>query len=144
LSGNAYCSGCGCPTPYIVRNCLKCGAPLAYSASKTTIINPKSKYISILLALSLGLFTWLYTYKQDAKKFWLGLCLTVLGLIVFSATFKLAFGNSSAFGAHTNSNANWLLPMMISFIVVSGLWAWSLLDVMRKTNDWYTQYPNRV
>jgi hypothetical protein len=141
LEGNTYCSGCGCPTPYPVKNCLKCGTPLAYNAPKTTIANPKSKPISIFLALSLGLFTWLYTYKRDAGKFWLGLGLTAMGLMVFSTTFKLAFGNLS-FGAATNSNTNWILPMMISFGVVSGLWAWSLLDVLRKTNDWYAQYPN--
>ncbi len=142
LSGNAYCPGCGCPTPYPVRNCLKCGTPLSYNPPKTSIVNPKSKAISILLALSLGLFTWLYTYKQDAGKFWLGLGLSVLGLIVFSVTFRLSFGNSHTFGVPANSNANWLLPMMISFSVVSGLWAWSFLDVIRKTNNWYAQYPN--
>jgi hypothetical protein len=32
--------------------------------------------------------------------------------------------------------------MMVSFIVISGLWAWSLLDVLRKNKDWYSQYPN--
>jgi hypothetical protein len=143
FSGNSYCPSCGCQTQYFVKNCLKCGAPLTYSASKTSIIKPKTKSISILLALSLGLFTWLYTYKQDARKFWFGLGLTALGLIVYTTTFRLAVGNSSAFGIPTKLNANWLLPMMVSFIVISGLWAWSLLDVLRKNKDWYSQYPNQ-
>ena len=142
LSGNAYCPGCGSPTQYSVKNCLKCGAMLSYNAARTLLTNPKNKNISILLALSTGLFTWLYTYQQDARKFWLSLGLTVLGLIVFSTTFRLVFGNSLISGAPQGANANWLLPMMVSFIVVCGLWAWSLLDVLRKNQDWYAQYPN--
>lgn len=115
---------------------------LSYNAARTLLTNPKNKNISILLALSTGLFTWLYTYQQDARKFWLSLGLTVLGLIVFSTTFRLVFGNSLISGAPQGANANWLLPMMVSFIVVCGLWAWSLLDVLRKNQDWYAQYPN--
>jgi hypothetical protein len=143
FSGNAYCPGCGCQTKYFVKNCLTCGAPLAYIAPKTSIINPKSKRVSILLALCLGLFTWLYTYQKDAKKFWLSLGLTVLGLILFFSPSKLVFGNSFTFGAPAGPNVKMLLLLMVAFVVVSGIWAWSLLDVMRKTNEWYTQYPNQ-
>ena len=142
LSGNAFCSGCGCPTPYPVRNCLKCLTPLVYVAARTSIVKPKSKTMAILLALLLGLFTWLYTYKQDARKFWLGLGLTILSLIVFLAALGFVLGDAAAPGTLTHLNANWLLPMMVSFMVVSVLWIWSLLDVLRKNNDWYAQYPN--
>jgi hypothetical protein len=144
LAGNAYCPGCGSQTRYFVKNCLDCGAALSYTASKFSKINPKSKSISILLALSVGLFTWLYTYKQDAKKFWFSLALTAAGLMVFSSTFKLVFGNSPGNGIPSGPNTTWLLPLMVSFMAISGLWAWSVLDVMRKGNDWYSRYPNHT
>ena len=37
----------------------------------------KSKTVSILLAVFLGFFTWLYTYKRDSTKFWIGLLVTI-------------------------------------------------------------------
>lgn len=37
----------------------------------------KSKTVCVLLAVFLSFWTWLYTYKYDAWKFWLGLALSV-------------------------------------------------------------------
>lgn len=41
-------------------------------------MKPKSKTTAILLAVFLGLWTWCYTYKKDAWKFWLNLVLSIL------------------------------------------------------------------
>lgn len=47
----------------------------------------KSKTAAILLAVFLAWWTWLYTYKRDATKFWIALVVTILtigfGGIVF-------------------------------------------------------------
>lgn len=45
---------------------------------------PRSKTTAVLLAVFLGLFTWCYTYKRDAWKFWvnLGLSLATLGIFI--------------------------------------------------------------
>ncbi len=39
---------------------------------------PKDKGISILLAIFLGLFTWVYTYEVDSGKFWGNLIASIL------------------------------------------------------------------
>jgi hypothetical protein len=39
---------------------------------------PKTKSTAVLLAVFLGLFTWLYTYKKDNWKFWTNLGLTIV------------------------------------------------------------------
>ncbi len=39
---------------------------------------PKNKTVAIVLAVFLGFFTWIYTYKRDAWKFWLNLALTIV------------------------------------------------------------------
>ena len=39
----------------------------------------KSKTTAILLAVFLSFFTWLYTYKDDAWKFWVGMISTIFG-----------------------------------------------------------------
>lgn len=41
---------------------------------------PKSKTTAILLAVFLTFWTWVYTYKTDAWKFWMNLALSVLTL----------------------------------------------------------------
>jgi hypothetical protein len=39
---------------------------------------PRSKTIAIVLAVGLNFLTWLYTYKRDAWKFWVGLGIGLL------------------------------------------------------------------
>ena len=48
----------------------------------------KKKSTAVLLAVLFGLFSWVYTYKADAWKFWLNLPLVILtagfwGIIVW-------------------------------------------------------------
>jgi len=43
----------------------------------------KSKKVAVIIAIFFGMFSWTYTYKFDAWKFWLNLCLSF-------ATFGLA------------------------------------------------------
>jgi hypothetical protein len=40
----------------------------------------KSKTTAVLLAVFLSFWTWVYTYKTDAWKFWLNLSLSILTL----------------------------------------------------------------
>jgi heme/copper-type cytochrome/quinol oxidase subunit 2 len=37
-----------------------------------------SKTVAVVLAVFFGLFSWLYTYKDNARKFWINLCLTIV------------------------------------------------------------------
>ncbi len=48
------------------------------SAEEQRPTQPKDKTVAILLAVFLGFFTWIYTYKKDAWKFWLNLALTII------------------------------------------------------------------
>ncbi|MBO0682666.1 MAG: hypothetical protein J2P45_05875 [Candidatus Dormibacteraeota bacterium] len=49
-------------------------APLVVPA----VIEPKDKTTSVLLAVFLGAWTWVYTYKTDAAFFWINLVLSIL------------------------------------------------------------------
>jgi len=71
-----YCSNCGAKIKdekAVV--CTNCGVSLN-GATK------KSKAIAILLAIFLSYWTWLYTYRKDYVKFWLGLILSVIGIFL--------------------------------------------------------------
>jgi hypothetical protein len=67
--------------------------------------------VSVLLAVFLSFWTWLYTYKKDAVKFWIGLVVG-LGLGFFT--------------------------MGITAIVV---WVWAIIDTAVKPDSFYQQYP---
>lgn len=75
---------------------------------------------SILLAVFLSYWTWLYTYREDSGKFWVGMGLSV-GMFFFGL-FTLGIG--------------WI----IGFFVWTGIWIWSIVDTVSKDEDWYTAY----
>ncbi len=64
MSSNALaCPSCGCPT-----------------MNATPI--KKSKTTAIILAILLGQWTWLYTYRQDSDKFWFGMIICFFGIFL--------------------------------------------------------------
>lgn len=70
-----HCVSCGAKIGDNAIKCPKCGEP-------TINYKPKSKTAAVLLAVFLTYWTWAYTYKRDAWKFWLGLALNCLGLFM--------------------------------------------------------------
>lgn len=79
-------------------------------------VQPKDKNAAVLLAIFLGGWTWVYTYKRDAWKFWLslGLHLTLL---------------------------NPLWTWVLLFLPNLGLYVWSIVDVAVKPQHFYDNYP---
>ncbi|HWC76810.1 MAG TPA: hypothetical protein VG778_05080 [Blastocatellia bacterium] len=79
---------------------------------------PKDKTVALLLAIFLGGWTWVYTYRKDAWKFWLSLG---LNLTVF--------------------NPIW--TVFILLIPNIGLWIWSIVDVAAKPDEFYRNYSSQ-
>ena len=69
-----FCPSCGEAIKIKAVICPHCGV----AASSQFPVSPKSKTAAVLLAVFLGFWTWCYTYKHDAWKFWLNLVLTVV------------------------------------------------------------------
>jgi hypothetical protein len=80
-------------------------------------VERKDKTAAILLAVFLGFWTWLYTYKRDAWKFWL--CLG-LHMTVFNPIWT------------------WILL----FLPNIGLHVWAIVDAAVKPQQFYDYYPN--
>ncbi len=83
---------------------------------------PKDKTAAVLLAVFLSFWTWLYTYRKDAWKFWVGLGVT-LGLIVL------------------------ILPTLFATLFILPFWAfavwlWALIDVATKPPEYYLHFYN--
>jgi hypothetical protein len=82
--------------------------------------NSKNIDTSLLLAIFVALFTWLYTYQKDAWKFW-----TSLGLII-SITILGVFGIG--------------VPIYSIGTASMVIWALSIVDVAVKNEQWYKYY----
>lgn len=76
----------------------------------------KSKTVSVLLAVFLSYWSWLYTYKLDAWKFWTGLGISVITLLFFWLIFPLFFGLA--------------------------VWVWVIIDVAIKDDNIYNNYQS--
>ena len=85
----------------------------------------KSKKIAIFLAIILSIFSWIYTYRKNYKKFWISLSLTIffmaLGLILF---------------IYYNIELNF------PYVINLGFWIWAIVDNSVRNDNFYLNYPN--
>jgi hypothetical protein len=120
LIGNKFCNACAAPTNPLAEICVKCGARLTTQAVSGASQGGKSKTGSVLLAVFLSFWTWLYTYKKDAWKFWVGLGLSIFMVILAIATLGIS--------------------ALFTWIISLGVWIWAIVDVAVKNSEWYRSY----
>jgi hypothetical protein len=150
LAGNSYCPACAAQTTPLSEICTKCGSHLNASAGDDRPVNAKSKVASILLAVFLGFWTWLYTYKLDGWKFWVGLGANVVLVILTYVILFAVFGGWMGMGNYYNYGDEeivgrvmlWVGYIAIASIVSFGLWLWAVIDAAIKKDVWYNNYPN--
>jgi hypothetical protein len=109
------------PWPMATKFCSSCGNGLVASAAMcprcgTQQGTPREKTTAVLLAVFLGSWTWLYTYKRDTAKFWVGLGVGVLGAL--------------------------LAVVLVGYFVILGIWIWAIVDAASKPESWYRSFPN--
>ncbi|MEI7641231.1 MAG: zinc ribbon domain-containing protein [bacterium] len=82
-----YCPHCGEIIQKKDEICPECGVRVI--TAKPMLIMPdiiagnKEKLVAVILAVVTGFWSWLYTYKKDAWKFWLNLGLCVVTLTIW-------------------------------------------------------------
>jgi hypothetical protein len=99
--------------------------------------------MAVLLAVFLGFWTWVYTYRKNTRKFWVGLVFGLPAFVIFnigviphnSVEYDTS-GNYLGWGGFLFSN-NILVP---SLLVILGLWIWAITDVCLKRQEWYLTY----
>jgi hypothetical protein len=112
-----YCSSCGAVIKREAELCVHCGVRVRPALEQG---GAKSKVAAILLAVFLSFWTWLYTYREDGWKFWVGLGVSIGNFVLSMATLGI-----------------WLLVAIPSGL---GIWIWSIVDTAVKDDDWYASY----
>lgn len=72
-----YCANCGKKVAEQAVMCVACGVAVRRPLGA---VKTKDKTVAVLLAVFLGFWTWCYTYKKDAWKFWLNLALFAVSI----------------------------------------------------------------
>jgi hypothetical protein len=92
--------------------------PQAYGAAPArSYATRKDRTAAVIFAVFFGCWTWVYTYKRDAWKFWLSVALS---LTLFNPLWT------------------WLLLFLPNF----GLHFWAIIDVAIKPQSFYDNYPH--
>lgn len=106
-TGQVRCFTCGRGNALLAIACTNCGGALR---------TLKDRSVAILLALFLSFVTWSYTYRRDARKFWLGLVLTVASGLLALASWGFA-------------------------VVGVAVWIVAVVDATRRDERWYLDFP---
>lgn len=131
--GNKFCSECGNSLIATAVICPKCGSPTARfgqyvgqnagvnrSNSAGYASQPKSKSVAVVLAVFLGLWSYLYTYKKDAGLFWANLVVAIV----------IAFTSAS-----TGDEGVLYFVAILSAVV-------AIIVQASRTPEWFLRYPN--
>jgi len=125
--------------------CPACGTGIGQAARR------KSKNIAVLLAVSLSWWTWLYTYKKDAWKFWLGLAAGTFSTVLISAYIVNLLADAMNMVGQamsgslndmqlTGSVSGWTNWATVATIVGFVQWVWAIVDTAVKSGKWYNSY----
>ncbi|MCJ7665839.1 MAG: hypothetical protein MUO59_03795 [Actinobacteria bacterium] len=103
----------------------------------------KSKTVAVVLAIFFGPWSWLYTFKNNALKFWITLGVSVvISIMIFFYSCSL-ITDSVNYGGY---GADYFSGSFIGFIIFTniisfGAWVWSIVDNAIKTESFYRDYP---
>ncbi len=116
-SDEAFCFSCGSVIKKSTLICPKCGVSISGNNGL------KEKSTAILIGLFLSFLTWLYLYEKNAIKFWVGLSVSVIFLIIT----KILYYKLTPY---------WFLALIPVVII----WIYAIIDVAIKDEDYYKTF----
>lgn len=106
-----------------------------------------------MLAVFLSFWTWVYTYKKDGWKFWVGLTASILPVVVamymsvsmagrLSSVETVAPAQKAEVLARIINDAlgGFRIVMLACIGVGVVTWIWAIVDALAKKRDWYDSY----
>jgi hypothetical protein len=140
---NKFCSACANPLIETAVICPKCGSPTSKYLSQSPV-PVKSKTTAVVLAVFLGIWTWLYTYELNKRKFWSSL-IAYLGLSVVIAIRIAYVDYQSAQGNYPSEFELifWRALGIVWLLSPMGLSVWAIIDNATKPRSFYEAFPKR-
>jgi hypothetical protein len=105
----------------------------------------KSKTAAVLLAVFLGGWSWLYTYKYNKAKFWItfSIIFVLVAFLVFWAFYmSLRYQQGSWYATESDLRTGGLTAELLRALIF-GFWIWAIIDNSVKSSQWYTSYRAR-
>ena len=162
-----FCSSCGTAIAENSGFCSSCGtpvsaAPAAAPAATGAPQQPqafyapaKTKTTAVLLAVFLGWWSWLYTFKVNKVKFFIGAGVGLIALIINISVTVTNAGNADMYTAciddflYGTATLDQCVPyaptyggMYFAGFLSFGVWLWCLIDNARKPQTFYQNFPN--
>jgi hypothetical protein len=139
---NKFCSACGQALIETAVVCPKCGSPTSRYLAPSYNYG-KSKSAAVVLAVFLGTWSWLYTYKANSHKFWLTFSITLL-LVVWSVISIAQYVSMSRY-SYISDSQQFALNLSVWTLLGAnlGFWLWSILDNAIKPDSFYENYGSR-
>lgn len=103
-----FCTVCGAGLVARAAICPRCGSPVDHRAPRRR----RGRAVAVLLAVFFSFFTWLYTYAEDAVRFWIGLGVNLAGAALYVAL------------ALTSSKPGWIVVWLLPSLAV---WLWAIV-----------------
>jgi len=129
-----FCSSCGSIIKKEAVICPHCGVPTR-KVQGPLPPSAKNKSTAVLLSVFLSFWSWLYTYKKNSYKFWIG-----LGVFIF---YIVCLGLFSAISESTPGSPNAGIAIVPIFaVLLTAIWIWAIVDNATKPQEWYQNYPN--
>jgi hypothetical protein len=166
-----FCQSCGTQLVANAAFCPSCGtavgaAPVATPAaapinfqSQVYASSTKSKTTAVVLAVFLSFWTWLYTFKVNKTKFFIGLGVGFVAWIMQIASLLLTADDIDYYAACiddevyygadpvqalaecTSYAPDYTLAFLAGFMTF-GIWLWAVIDNARKPVSFYEGYPS--
>lgn len=140
-----YCTVCGHGLVAQAVICPNCGSPVGAGYGR----GYKTKTAAVLLAVFLGPWTWLYTYRRNAWKFWAGLVSGILGAVVAAIVVGIYFVNVNQASTPSQFNqpsapapALATFAVVVCYLIPFAVWIWAIVDAAFSPATFYYNYPN--
>ena len=163
-----FCQSCGTQLVANAAFCPSCGtavgaAPVATPAaapinfqSQVYATSTKSKTTAVVLSVFLSFWSWLYTFKINKTKFFIGLgagfvawIMQLTSLLLNADDIDYYAGCIDYYGADLVQAlaecASYQPDYTLAFLAGSitfGIWLWALIDNARKPASFYQEYPS--
>jgi len=130
-----FCPACGNGLIISAVVCPKCGSAVAGVATK----GAREKSIAVIMAVFLSSWSYLYTYKYDAKKFWISTIVGTAPFLVSVAAFTV-YEVSFDYDVYTAANAIGTLFSLVWFFASLAIWIISIVVTATRQDSEYKNY----